>query len=460
MPKRGETLLSSEEDSEDSCGRPQHGAGNAEFSQEKATAALSVGETRQADGSHPADSSRQKSARKLAGGHGGSHNSPMYPGVPGQGSIMAAPQQEEESAERLQEGDAEPPSREEGEVLSDQEDAEDMKVTAQSSRLFQMDDYQYLLSKAVAALHLGEAQSGEGSSKRKATSLHKGDGEFFPSNPNAKKVFPFPEYFETQVINQWEKPAANKRCPNFLRKLYDLPAYANNILQVPIIDGPVAALQSSGLVSKDGRGQIKDFQDRRSEQFCKRTHEAAAMAIRASATASIVSRASIVWARKVLELLPPTETKAIEGVNRMLKAASFAADATLDSVTFSARSMASAVATRRLLWLRMWQTDWRSKSMVSECAFQGEKLFGEDLKEFLVDPKEKPKHLPKPFRAFDRKQSSNSSFRPQQGSSQFKRDNFRRPYWNQSRQQPKKGFHYKKNTGPERYNQDNRQSKA
>uniref|UniRef100_A0ACB8FVY1 Uncharacterized protein n=1 Tax=Sphaerodactylus townsendi TaxID=933632 RepID=A0ACB8FVY1_9SAUR len=371
---------------------------------------------------------------------------------------MAAPQQEEESTESLQEGDSEPPSREEGEVLSDQEDAEDMKVTAQSSRLFQMDDYQYLLAKAVAALHLGEAQSGEGSSK--STSLHKGDGEFFPSNPNAKKVFPFPEYFETQVINQWEKPAANKRCPNFLRKLYDLPVYANNILQVPIIDGPVAALQSSGLVSKDGRGQIKDFQDRRSEQFCKRTHEAAAMAIRASATASIVSRASIVWARKVLELLPPTETKAIEGVNRMLKAASFAADATLDSVTFSARSMASAVATRRLLWLRAWQTDWRSKSMVSECAFQGEKLFGEDLKEFLVDPKEKPKHLPKLFRTFDRKQSSYSSFRPQQGSSQFKRDSFRRPYWNQSRQQPKKGFNYKKNTGSERYNQDNRQSKA
>uniref|UniRef100_A0ACB8EY80 Uncharacterized protein n=1 Tax=Sphaerodactylus townsendi TaxID=933632 RepID=A0ACB8EY80_9SAUR len=125
-----------------------------------------------------------------------------------------------------------------------------------------------------------------------------------------------------------------------------------------------------------------------------------------------------------------------------------------------ARSMASSVATRRLLWLRAWQTDWRSKAMVSECAFQGEKLFGEDLKEFLVDPKEKPKHLPKPSRNFDRKPSSNFNFRPQQGANQFKRDNFRRPYGNQGRHQNKKGFPYKKNPASDRYNQDNRQSKA
>uniref|UniRef100_A0ACB8EPT4 Uncharacterized protein n=1 Tax=Sphaerodactylus townsendi TaxID=933632 RepID=A0ACB8EPT4_9SAUR len=138
--------------------------------------------------------------------------------------------------------DSETQGKEEGELLSDQEDLEEMQVTEQSSRLFKIEDYHYLLSKSVAALHLGEAKSSEGSSKRKSTSLHKGDGEFFPPHPDSKRVFPFPEYFETQVTNQWNKPAANKRCPNYLRKLYDLPAYANNILQVPIIDGPVAAL--------------------------------------------------------------------------------------------------------------------------------------------------------------------------------------------------------------------------
>uniref|UniRef100_A0ACB8FPL3 Uncharacterized protein n=1 Tax=Sphaerodactylus townsendi TaxID=933632 RepID=A0ACB8FPL3_9SAUR len=83
--------------------------------------------------------------------------------------------------------DSEPPGRKEGEVLSDQEHMEDMKVTEQSSRFFKFEDYQYLLSKSVAVLHLGEAQSREESSKRKSTSLHKGDGEFFPTNANSKK---------------------------------------------------------------------------------------------------------------------------------------------------------------------------------------------------------------------------------------------------------------------------------
>uniref|UniRef100_A0ACB8FK42 Uncharacterized protein n=1 Tax=Sphaerodactylus townsendi TaxID=933632 RepID=A0ACB8FK42_9SAUR len=283
--------------------------------------------------------------------------------------------------------DAESQSREEGEVLSDLEELEEIQVTEQSSRLFKNEDYQYLLSKAVSALHLGEAKSGEGTSKRKSTSLHKGDGKYFPSKAHLKKVFPFPEYFETQVTNEWDKPTANRRCPNFLRKLYALPSYANDILQVPIIDGPVAALQSTGAVSKD------------------------------------------------------------------------------DSVTFAARAMASSVAARRLLWLRAWQTDWKSKALVCECAFQGQKLFRDELNDFLVDPKEKPKHLPKSFRKFDRKTSSSTNFRPYQSQTfqpsfnQGKRD-FRRPYWNQSRQPFKRGFAPRKQQGNDRSFQENRNTKA
>uniref|UniRef100_A0ACB8EKJ0 Uncharacterized protein n=1 Tax=Sphaerodactylus townsendi TaxID=933632 RepID=A0ACB8EKJ0_9SAUR len=377
MP-RGEKLLSSEEDSEGSQ-RSQENLGRAARPQR----------------SEPLRQN-EKVCKMVDGGTAAPCNSPMHSGVPSQDCLMA--QTEQEEASNPEESDSETQGKEEGELLSDQEDLEEMQVTEQSSRLFKIEDYHYLLSKSVAALHLGEAKSSEGSSKRKSTSLHKGDGEFFPPHPDSKRIFPFPEYFETQVTNQWDKPAANNRCPNYLRKLYDLPAYANNILQVPIIDGPVAALQSSGLVSKDGRGQIKDMQDRRSDQFCKRTHEATAMAIRASATASIVSRASIVWARKVLELIPPTETKAIEGVNRMLKAASFAADATLDAVTFSARlwllfsghtsaTLVTSMADR--LALKLWFLNVPS----TDTSF-----LEKNSSSSWLDPKEKPKHLPKQAR--------------------------------------------------------------
>ncbi|XP_048356617.1 myoD family inhibitor domain-containing protein isoform X4 [Sphaerodactylus townsendi] len=75
MPKRGETLLSSEEDSEDSCKRPQNGAGNTEIIQKGTTAVPPVGETHHADGSQPTEFSHQKEGvHKMAVSHDSSPN--------------------------------------------------------------------------------------------------------------------------------------------------------------------------------------------------------------------------------------------------------------------------------------------------------------------------------------------------------------------------------------------------
>uniref|UniRef100_A0ACB8FFX4 Uncharacterized protein n=1 Tax=Sphaerodactylus townsendi TaxID=933632 RepID=A0ACB8FFX4_9SAUR len=327
MPRRKDTVLSSEEESDGtvySRRTPNKNSGEEDSSPERVPS--STEKARQTSGEKSAVSRQTKEARKMAAarrdGEGTAPKSPQCLGIPGQGSEIAAaaPESQSLTVAELQEGgklslkdlkteifsyvkgafqqekasmreemialyreqvyqpssppnssrasptrqtirekkranptwqtkaalkkprlspalgagdssDADSLSREEGEVLSDIEDLEEIQVTEQSSRLFKIEDYQYLLSKAVSALHLGEAKSGEGKSKRKSTSLHKGDGKYFPSDAHSKKVFPFPEYFETQVTNEWDKPAANRRCPNFLRKLYALPAYANDILQ-------------------------------------------------------------------------------------------------------------------------------------------------------------------------------------------------------------------------------------
>lgn len=54
------------------------------------------------------------------------------------------------------------------------------------------------------------------------------------------------------------------------------------------------------------------------------------MAIKASASASIVSWAAIVWMRKLTQLLPEGSRQTLEGTNRMMKAVAFMSDATLD----------------------------------------------------------------------------------------------------------------------------------
>lgn len=62
------------------------------------------------------------------------------------------------------------------------------------------------------------------------------------------------------------------------------------------------------------------------------------MAVKVCATASIVSRASIVWSQKMLQLLPESETRLLEGASRILKAGSFTADATLDAILIHIRT--------------------------------------------------------------------------------------------------------------------------
>lgn len=66
-------------------------------------------------------------------------------------------------------------------------------------------------------------------------------------------------------------------------------------MQVPLVDAPVAALQSAGLLAEDGHGNLKDSLDCKADFALKKAHEAALMTIKASASASIVSRAAIVW---------------------------------------------------------------------------------------------------------------------------------------------------------------------
>lgn len=228
---------------------------------------------------------------------------------------------------------------------------------------------------------------------------------------------------------EWEFPATTRRTPPSIKRLYSLPKFTNDFLTAPLIDAPVLAIQSPGLVSQDGRGTLKDTWDRKMEQDLQRAYETSALAIAADSTASIVARASIVWIKKLLDLIPENDSRLEEGLSRLLKANSFLADATLDSLVFTSRSMAAGVHARRSLWLRAWPADAKSKQIVTAYPFTGEKLFGPHLDKILVESRDKKKVLPKSLRRNDRRgrqpySSFRSSFTPSRN-----RTEGRRPTW-------------------------------
>lgn len=82
------------------------------------------------------------------------------------------------------------------------------------------------------------------------------------------------------------------------------------------------------------------------------------MAIKGSSAASTMSRAFIVWMRKLIQMLPDNNRRLLEGANRILKAISYTADATLDTIVFASRAVALAVVAQRIVWLRAWPADY------------------------------------------------------------------------------------------------------
>lgn len=152
------------------------------------------------------------------------------------------------------------------------------------------------------------------------------------------------------------------------------------------------------------------------EQDLRQVYDASSMSIGGNATASIVARASIVWTKKLLDLIPQADSRLQEGLSRILKANAFLVDATLDSLVFTSRSMAASVHACRALWLRAWQADNKWKQIVAAYPFTGDKLFGPHLEKILVETRDKKKVLPKSLRRTDRRgrqlyTHSNYSFR-------------------------------------------------
>lgn len=164
-------------------------------------------------------------------------------------------------------------------------------------------------------------------------------------------------------------------------------------------------------MAEDGHGNLRDPVDRKADFALKKAHEAAILSIKAAASDSIVSRASIVWMRKLVQLIPDEDCHAMEGANRVLKAACYTADATLDSMVFASKSISSAAAARRTLWLKAWHTSYQDKLIVTGYPFQGDRLFGDALDKILIKTREKKKAMPRSLRSQDRRSNTHQSFR-------------------------------------------------
>ncbi|XP_060537519.1 CCAAT/enhancer-binding protein gamma isoform X1 [Pantherophis guttatus] len=252
-----------------------------------------------------------------------------------------------------------------------------------------------LLAKARATACLGKASPATGPT----TDSGEQDDFLFTEQAGADTI-PIPGMFLEMIRRQWAAPTSAFRATGQENLLFDVDKDLLNLLQLPKVDSPVAALTSSSILPPDAEDALKG-EERREETALRRAHMANSWAIRASTAASFFTRASVRWLRQLQSHLPAEDVRAHQDLSNILAAAEYTADATLASAKFSARAMASSVTARRMLWLRHWRMDAKNKWKLVSTPFDGGHLFGQSLDPLLVETSDKRKVLPSQGRRAD-----------------------------------------------------------
>lgn len=277
--------------------------------------------------------------------------------------------------------------------------------------LFRPSVFRSLLHKAKLITKFGLTPS----ETSRTTSLH--DPLFQVSKPD-KDTIPCPPLFSEVVKSGWAQPGALTAPSALDKKLYCSAPELEDILALPSVDAPVAALSSSSVITSDVVDGLK-AEDRKTELTFRKTHQAAAWAVKAATSTSFFTRASLLWLRQLQERLPADDIRLHHDVNKLVAAAEYSADASLNAAKFASRALSSTVTSRRLFWLRNWRADAKTKWKLASAPYASSQLFGAALEPLLIEDKNKRKILPSSYRRHERRfspYSQRQSFRPYSGS--------------------------------------------
>ncbi|XP_070605566.1 titin-like [Erythrolamprus reginae] len=208
-----------------------------------------------------------------------------------------------------------------------------------------------------------------------------------------KEEIPTPKLFLDVVQRQWAQTSVHHAASGREKQLYNVALNLTEVLQVPKIDRPVVALASPTFVSNDTDDALGG-EDRKAEVTLRKSHQVASWAVKSSLSASFFNRTSLLWLKEMQARIPATDLRTHQDIKKLVAAAEFSADATLNSAKFASRAIASSVIARRLLWLRHWQADMKFKWKLASSPYKGDKLFGDALEPLLVETKDKKKVLP------------------------------------------------------------------
>ncbi|XP_077306678.1 ubiquitin-conjugating enzyme E2 U isoform X2 [Lithobates pipiens] len=257
--------------------------------------------------------------------------------------------------------------------------------------------------------------------------------KYFPNLKRQPESFPFIEELGDLIKDKWE---SDKRpsIANRLAKMYPMDeSKVKPLVNAPIVDSSLMRLARHVTLPIEDAVSFKDVLDRKMDLELKKAYSMAGGSCRPAITTAAVARAISGWATKLeKDLLEGTEMeKLVSSLQEIRLAGDFVAEASVDIIRSSARTMLASVTARRALWLKPWMADTASKINWCKIPYDGSNLFGAKLdsaiskvtggKSGLIPSDRRPKAQKGPSfrRSLPDKYRESRSYRP---GREFRRD--------------------------------------
>lgn len=222
------------------------------------------------------------------------------------------------------------------EELGDFEFSEDERVSLEKPMYFGLfcpNLFKTLLFKAKTTANMGRMESLADypmEPKDPCASL-------FTEQVTAQEVIPSPKFFVDVIKRQWDQPGFIPAPSGMDKRMYTAEQELEELLQILAVDVPLATLASAAILPSDTAERLR-AEDRKAELSACKTHQAAAWAIN-----SFFSRTSLLWLSQMLARTSPEDTCLQQDISKLIAAAEYLADATLNAAKFASRALASNV---------------------------------------------------------------------------------------------------------------------
>ncbi|XP_015679209.1 uncharacterized protein LOC107294491 [Protobothrops mucrosquamatus] len=236
-----------------------------------------------------------------------------------------------------------------------------------------------------------------------------------------QQYIPCPPLFLNEVQRQWGTPAHFPPPGGTDKQLFNVAPALSEVLEVPTVDEPLATTFVPNFIVTGDIAEVLTPEDKKAEHNFRKSHQASAWAVKAAISTSFFARISVLWLRQLQAKISPEEVRMHQDLNKLVAASEYMADSSLQVARFSSQALTSNVISRRLLWLRQWRADFKSKWRLASTPYRGGQLFGEALNPYLTG-KGKCKVMPKLPRRADRKATPYAPkqfYRPTNTGSEF-----------------------------------------